>query len=295
MVYSYNVVRQGCHLFTSTTIFKLDLSMDTHYILHKKLTRSSHQIMKDVVYALTMREIKTRFGTTKMGYFWAIAEPFSQVCILGFIFQLSGRTAIASIPIALFLSISILPFQFIFKKLLTQISAAVNANKALLSYQPVHPMDPVIARILIELALFLISYVVIMLFMLWFGFDAIPSDLLGLLGACALLAIFSIGLGLMACVAQSYYQDAKKIIDMLARPLFFISGIFFAGTSIPQQYWYLFSWNPIFQAIELSRDSFFAVYTTPIASWSYLTLCAVISFGLGLVLFYVNRQRFLTS
>jgi len=82
---------------------------------------------------------------------------------------------------------------------------------------------------------------------------------------------------------------------MVMRPMFFISGIFFAGTMIPQQYWYVFSWNPIFHAIELSRDAFFSSYITPIGSWSYLSVCALVSFTSGLMLFYNKRTRFVST
>lgn len=251
--------------------------------------------MMDVVFALMMREVQTRFGATRLGFFWAIAEPVLQVCIFGFIYQVVGRkTDLSNIPFALFLSVSIVPYQFIFKKMLIQISAAVHANKQLLSYQPVHPIDPVIARCLIELALCLISFVVILSFMAWLGYEVMPDNLFALIAAFFLLTVFSIGLGLIACVAKSYYEEANKIVDVLTRPLLFISGVFFAGTTVPQQFWYLCSWNPIFNALDLSRDAFFAGYTTPFATWSYLALCAVISFSLGLVVFYVNRLRFLT-
>jgi len=77
--------------------------------------------------------------------------------------------------------------------------------------------------------------------------------------------------------------------------MFFISGIFFAATMIPQQYWYLFSWNPLFHAIELSRDAFFISYATPVGDWVYLSTCALVSLAFGLICFYANRMRFITK
>ena len=54
------------------------------------LPRSSWQIMCDSVHALLMREIKTRFGSNRLGYFWAIAEPIAQAAVLGDVFPLLG-------------------------------------------------------------------------------------------------------------------------------------------------------------------------------------------------------------
>ena len=257
-------------------------------------SRSSWQIMCDSVHALLMREIKTRFGTNRLGYFWAIAEPVAQAAVIGLIFTLLGRSSVSGIAVALFMFTGILPFKM-FAKLLPQLSAAVNANKALLAYRQVSAIDPIIARIIIEVATFIVAYIVIFSAMGWLGFEVIPHDILGVLMASLLLIIIAIGIGLMLCVAMSYWQDTGKVVGMVMQPMFFISGIFFAAPMIPQQYWYLFSWNPIFHAIELSRDAFFVSYVTPVGSWLYLSLCALVSFTLGIVTFYQSRMRFLTT
>ena len=37
------------------------------------MARTSIQVMRDTVYALMMRELKTRFGARKLGYFWGVS------------------------------------------------------------------------------------------------------------------------------------------------------------------------------------------------------------------------------
>ncbi|MCL1126836.1 ABC transporter permease [Shewanella surugensis] len=248
--------------------------------------------MFDVIFALMMRELKTRFGNNRLGYFWAIAEPIAQVMIMGIVFSIIGRNSVSNIPIALFLFTGMLPFK-LFGNLLTQLSAAVDANKGLLSYRQVTAIDPVITRIIIELVTFLLVYVLIFSVMAWLGFNAWPDNVLGLLSASTLLIIFTVGLGLILCTAISYWKDASKFTAMITRPLFFISGIFFCAVMIPPQYWHLLDWNPIFHAIELSRDSFFKAYESPVGSWFYLSFCALVSFSSGLALFHLSRQRFI--
>jgi capsular polysaccharide transport system permease protein len=122
-----------------------------------------------------------------------------------------------------------------------------------------------------------------------------PDDLPKVLLATALLVIIATGLGLALCSLVSYWQDTPKVIAMIMRPMFFISGILYCATMIPKQYWYLFDWNPIFHGIELSRDAFFSAYTTPIGSWAYLSTVALISFATGLATFKLSQQRFISS
>lgn len=256
--------------------------------------RSSLQIMHDTVHALMMREIKTRFGANRLGYFWAIAEPVAAVAVMGLIFTLIGRSSVGNIPVVVFLFTAMLPFN-LFSLLLNQLTPAVSANKGLLAYRQVSAIDPVITRIIIELATYLIVYCIIFGFLAWLGLSVLPDDFLKVLAASGLLATLAIGLGLLLCSAMSYWEDAKKVVAIITRPLFFISGILYCATMIPSHFWYLFEWNPIFHAMELSRDAFFSTYVTPIGSWRYLTLSALVSFSLGLTAFYVNRMRFLTA
>lgn len=259
-----------------------------------KAPRSSLQIMSDTVHALIMRELKTRFGAKKLGYFWAVAEPAAQAVIMAFLFSLIGRDSISGVDVALFMITGILPFKF-FSKLLPQLAQAVHANRPLFAYRQVTAIDPLLTRLLIETATFIVVYSLILIAMAWIGFDVWPQNLLALLGASALLTLLAAGLGLIMCCAVAYWEDASKLLAMVMTPMFFISGIFFCATMIPQQYWYLFTWNPIFHVLELSRDAFFSTYTTPVGSWEYLGLCALVSFSIGLMMFHLNRNRFIAT
>jgi capsular polysaccharide transport system permease protein len=261
---------------------------------NRTMARTSLQIMRDTIHALLMRELKTRFGAKKLGYFWAIAEPAAQASIMAILFSLIGRSSLAGVPVALFIISGLLPFKF-FAKLLPQLANSVQANKALFAYRQVSPIDPLIARLLIEVATYIVVFVIILSVMGWMGIPVWPADLLSLVLINLLLIVLAAGIGIVLCVATAYYDDTSKILGMVMTPMFFISGIFFSATMIPSQYWYLFTWNPLFHVIELSRDAMFVTYTTPVGSWVFVSMVALVSLSSGLMLYQVNRQRFITS
>ena len=257
------------------------------------MARAALQIMRDTVHALLMRELKTRFGSSKLGYFWALAEPALQAGVMAIMFSLIGRSSLSGVAVALFVISGIMPFKA-FSKTLTQLSSGISANKALFAYRQVSPIDPILTRLMIELATFFIVYIVLLGVMAWLGFDVWPQDLLALMAASLLLIILGFGIALCMSSALLYWQDATKMLAMIMTPMFFISGIFFCATMIPAKYWFLFTWNPIFHAIELSRDAFFVSYTTPVGSWGYLAFVSLSFVTLGLMLYRVNRIRFVT-
>lgn len=257
------------------------------------MARAALQIMRDTVHALLMRELKTRFGSSKLGYFWALAEPALQAGVMAIMFSLIGRSSLSGVAVALFVISGIMPFKA-FSKTLTQLSSGISANKALFAYRQVSPIDPILTRLMIELATFFIVYIVLLGVMAWLGFDVWPQDLLALIAASLLLIILGFGIALCMSSVLLYWQDATKMLAMIMTPMFFISGVFFCATMIPAKYWFLFTWNPVFHAIELSRDAFFVSYTTPVGSWDYLAFVSLSFVTLGLMLYRVNRIRFVT-
>ncbi len=50
------------------------------------VNRSSLEVQKSVLFALLMRELKTRFGRN-LGYAWALLEPTAPVLVLTAIFS----------------------------------------------------------------------------------------------------------------------------------------------------------------------------------------------------------------
>lgn len=255
--------------------------------------RNSWQIMCDSVHALLLREVKTRFGANRSGYFWALFDPIAQVAVLASIFTFIGRDSVTGVPISLFLIVAILPYK-LFAKLLPQLSAAVASNKALFGYRQVCPIDPVITRLLIEVVTFVVVYLLVMVGIGWLGLNALPNDLLLLIFITFLMICLSTGLGLMLCCATLHWEDTPKLLSLVLTPMFFISGVFFSATMIPPNMWFLFDWNPIFHFIELSRDAYFASYISPIGDIYYVGFLSLISLGVGMAMFQANRQKFIT-
>jgi capsular polysaccharide transport system permease protein len=259
-----------------------------------RFSRTSLQIMLDTIFALMMRELKTRFGAKKLGYFWAIVEPAAQASIMALLFSLIGRSSLTGVPVALFIISGIMPFK-LFSKLLTQLAGSVQANRALFTYRQVSIIDPLITRLIIEVTTYIVVFCIILSVMAWIGFDVEMQDFLAFLMINLLLISLGLGMGILLCVASAYWEDTVKVVSMVMRPMFFMSGIFFTATMIPQKYHYLLDWNPIFHVIELIRQAMFVSYTSPIGDWQYVAFCALVSNAVGLMLYQVSRQRFITS
>lgn len=256
--------------------------------------RTPRQVMQDTVSALLARELKTRFGSKKLGYFWALAEPVLQAAIIAALFTVLGRTSLSGVPVALFILLGVLPFRG-FTKISIQLSTAIKSNKALFSYRQVAPIDPFITRLLIEVATYLAVYILLIIILLWIGFQVIPEKPMELILVNLLMLGMASGYGLLLANIVLFYEDAPRIINLIHQPLFFVSGVFFVITMIPSHHWSYLTWNPLLHFTELSRDAMLFNYQTPVGDWFYILIITIGLWGTGLALYWINRYRFLAT
>ena len=97
-------------------------------------------------------------------------------------------------------------------------------------------------------------------------------------------------------VAGFRYEWLSQVVPLLLRPLWFLSGVFFSIQQLPQWIRPWLSWNPILQAIELTRSAFDSDYilNPTIISLPYLISCSIISITLGLWI-YLNNEKILLT
>lgn len=251
-------------------------------------------IQKSVIYAVFLREIGTRFGRYRLGVLWALLEPASIVLILSSVRMLFGRADIGGLSFPVFFAAGVLPY-LLFSHIVNSSLQAVESNFGLFNYQRVKPFDLFAARAALELAITLGTAALVFTGLRLAGFGFTWNDTLMVAAVLACLFIFTCGIGLICCVLGPLWQESKKLIPMAVRPLFFISGIFFAGNSLPPGIREIAFYNPLLNAIELLRGAMFTSYTSHEGSLGYLFLCAVVSMAAGLTVYRIHRVSVVTS
>jgi capsular polysaccharide transport system permease protein len=261
--------------------------------------RNSIEVLKDVVFALFIREIKTRFGTYRLGLAWAFIEPISFIVVLSTLRSVTTSGTFwgaesHGMPYAIFLVLGYVPFQM-FSALLTQGSAAVNANQGLFNYRQVRPIDAILARTLLEVLVFSFVILFFLTVFWWFGFNSVIADPLRLIVVFLLFTLFGTGLGMIICVGQLRFPELGKVVPLLTRPLFFISGLFFSINDIPSQYQHYLLWNPILHAIELIRGACYQHFNIESVSISYLSFVSLVTLFFGLAMYRLDWKRMVAS
>ncbi len=256
--------------------------------------RSSFQVLCDVTFGLLIRELKTRFGSYRLGYAWALIDPLLMISLFSVVFGMRSQSGFGGVPVQVFITAGYLPFMF-FNKVVTQLKSAVSANMGLFCYRQVTPFATFIARFILEAIIGLVVGCILVLGLLWFGFDAVPNDPLQVILCYSLLMALSFSLGIIFCVVGILFKEASRFLDWLMMPLMFVSCVMNPLMAIPSQYQHWFLWNPLVHAVELIRSGWIAGYVSPNVSWIFLSSVTLILLTFAMSCYRLSHRRLIAS
>jgi len=244
-----------------------------------------------VIHALILRETRTRFGRSRLGYFWAFFEPMAYLASLITIFSILGRTSPIGVDIKLFFLTGIIPW-ILFSKTVGSISNAAESNQNLLGYPQVKTLDIVLAKILLEFStVFLVFLLYIFAFIFLFDMSVKIDSPVLVISILLLVSLLGGSLGLIGMVVKLYFSAYNNIQSIFLRFLFFTSGVFFTADSLPLQLQQWVFYNPIAHISEWIRDVFFKEFDSNFFSIKYPVLFALVTFLLSLIMERLTRYK----
>lgn len=243
-----------------------------------------------VVGALVLRETRAAFGTSQIGYLWAVIVPAAGTALLVAVFSVIGRHPPFGASLALFFATGILPLG-LFTKLSRSLMTVFEANRALLTYPPIREADVLLARALLIAATHALVMLVFYAGLAAFGRAGPPAHPLQLLAAFSATALLGFGFGTLNAVVLSFLDSWRHVEAILTRPLFFVSGIFFVPDYLPPGAVRILSWNPVLHAVEWTRNGYYANYDSRILDKPYLMGVALTLILLGLAGERLTRTR----
>lgn len=259
-------------------------------VLHTDF-KSAVLMMGRVVFALILRDIRTRYGRLKLGYLWALIEPLTFIVLVSIIFGIRGRHSLADVPLVLFLVTGFLPY-YMFRDTLQRTLQAIHANNPLLAFPQVTPLDLMLARSLLEMGTNLVVFFIILLAVHLSGIAPVdverPLEVLSCLLMLALLgSSFGVFFGSLA-PKFPWLQESANIA--IGRPTFWLSGIFYTADMVPEEYRRYLLYNPIFDLIEMLRSAFFRQYESVYYDIGYTVKFVLIAVTVALLTQRATRK-----
>ena len=248
-----------------------------------QLLRNGLIVQGRVLYALMLREIHTINGNSRLGYLWVLIQSVFSIAVFWTLRVYMNAHAPQGMSMALFLAVGFG---------ITKTMTAVAGNRALLTFPQVTELDVMISRICVITATQVLTTVIIVGVSVLFGSEFRPDGLLTGIGVLIFSPLCALGMGMILGSLAVFAPVLDKLVPMLLRIAFFVSGVFFSITAFKQDVADILLYNPVMQAIEMMRVSLHDGYVVDGLSFSYLAACTLATLVIGGFLErYVRARR----
>jgi ABC-type polysaccharide/polyol phosphate export permease len=249
---------------------------------------------RELIQNLVVRDVKTRYKQSALGYAWAVLNPLIVALTYYLVFGMwlkQGRDI--AIPFTIYTYFGLLIWNLFAIGLSTATESLVSHMSLITKvYFPreVFPISAVLSK-LVDVGFGLIGLIPLLIF-----FQIAPSPRI-LLALCLLPIpiLFTIGLGLLCSCANLFFRDVRYLVTMALGLLAFAVPNMYPLAIIPAHHLKYYLSNPIAVTIEAMRRLTFPQTGSVGELLPYLGVASIVSvvmFFVGYAIFKRNEPRF---
>lgn len=247
------------------------------------MSRSFIVRQSNIIGALMMREMATRYGRRGLGFLWVVGEPLlfciGVILIWTFIRSHSAHgLSVAAFAMSGYMCLILLRHSISFSL------GAVGANLGLLYHRALGPLHFYLARAILELAGATGAFVLVYLILLLFQQVEPPHDYLLLYGGWFLMWLMATGTGFIFSGLAMRSEVMERIVPLLSYAMIPLSGVFFMIDWLPEAVRSTYLLVPFPNAIEMVRAGVFGELVTTHYRLGYAIATALILLLAGLLL-----------
>lgn len=250
---------------------------------------------RELFYNLTLRELRSKYKRTVLGWTWSLLNPLTSMVIYTLVFGVFLK--VEPDPgdpsglhnFTMFLLCGLLPYNFISNGLNGGMGTLIgNGNLVKKVYFPREIL--VAASTASWVVSFLIELAVLVVVLAFFGNITVMWIPMALL-LVVLETVFVLGLALMLAAAAVYFRDLQHLLGLVLQVWFYTAPIVYPMHLIQSELgtsgWkiQIYNLNPLTRLVEGFRDVFYDMRFPAIDHLLYITGFSFVSLYLGLVVF----------
>ena len=244
---------------------------------------------RDLVRALVARELKVRYRRSAIGFLWTMLQPLLTMLVLQLVFSqiFAVRLTYGNYPI--FALAGILFWNFFSQSIVASMNS-LRGNAQLLQKLPVPKAVFPLATVISGVVNLVFALVPLFAILVVTGHPIRPA-LLFLPVSIFLVALFTLGAGLLLSPMAVFFSDVVELIGVLLMLLMYLTPVIYPMEIVPERMRWVVRFNPIRSILEVFRDP---IYQGEIPPLSHLAVCvaiAVLAFALGAWVFHKSSDR----
>lgn len=238
---------------------------------------------RELLYFLIWRDVKVRYKQTLLGIAWVIIQPLFTTLIFTLFFGILAGVPSEGVPYPVFAFAGLLPWMF-FANATAQSSNSLVGSAHLITKVYFPRLMVPIAAVGASLVDFLISFVILLAMMLYYG--VVPSvGILMLPVLVVLVTLFALSVGMWLSALNVKYRDVRHATPFLLQMWMFLSPVIYPPTFVPERWRWLLVLNPMTGIIDGFRA---AIFRQKSFNWGAMAAVAIIT----LVLLFYSAYSF---
>jgi ABC-type polysaccharide/polyol phosphate export permease len=241
---------------------------------------------RNLLYLLSMKELRTRYKKSVLGWAWSLLNPLTQMLIFSVIFlvifkavpSIGDPSGLKNFP--LYFLTGLLPFNFFSISIGTAIGAVQGGAGLIKKVQFPHE-HLVFSVVVAQFVTLMIEMLVLTAAMLLAGNDVLPWIPVMVL-LLVLLAVFTTGVALALSAANVFYHDVNYLWGILVQILFYATPVIWnpATVGVP---WLtkIANYGPTGSFITAAHNLFYDLRLPGLGRWVYLTVISFATFSIG--------------
>jgi ABC-2 type transport system permease protein len=234
------------------------------------------------LWLLTKRDLRVRYSTSALGYFWSILDPLVMAGIYWFVFVQVFKRPVGEEPYIVFLLSALLAWTW-FTGAVSDTTRAFIREAKLVRSTKIPRTIWVVSLVFSKGIEFIFSLPVLAFFVILFG-ASVNANLAFFPLAILIQAVLTIGIGLIVAPLVVFFRDLERAVKLALRFLFYASPIIYGVTDLPRDLHFWAAFNPLSGIFSLYRSAFFAEHL----DWFMVAISA----GMSMVILCVGMLVF---
>ena len=238
---------------------------------------------------MAWRDILVRYKQTTIGFLWAVLRPFLTMLVFTLVFGKLANLPSGGVPYPILVFAALLPWQF-FSNAFTEAGNSLVSNANMISKVYFPRLVIPTSAVIVSFVDFLISGVILVGLMFWYGF--MPDWRMLTLPLFILVAFAAaMGAGLWIASLNVKYRDFRYIIPFVVQFGLYVSPVGFSSSIVPEKWRLLYSLNPMVGVIDGFRWAILGGDTTLYWPGFLLSLVLVLVIFVSGIFYFRKTER----
>lgn len=252
---------------------------------------------RDLLFLFVKRDFVTVYKQTILGPLWFFIQPLLTTITFTVIFGNVAQLSTDGAPKVIFYMAGITLWNY-FSNCLTSVSGVFNANAGIFGKVYFPRLIMPITIVVSNLMKFGVQFLLFACFIIYYTLNhqITPNSWMLLTPFVILLmALISMGIGLVLSSMTTKYKDLNQLIGFGVQLFMYATPVIYPSSSVPENFKWVLDWNPLVGLFEYMRYAYIGIGSFDAYSLLYPSVFSVIVLLIGVVVFNKTQKTFMDT